>query len=232
MSVATRWLRGLVNYAPLGRLHRISRLKTIQWWPCCCPKPFPLVLKLFCSLKFAQLTAIDSVRGLLLTAWAVKYKCWRNQKWRFHGGCTKRLELLNDQQDGGVVDASYLSTTSDLVVTWAFFVHPWQPRSQGSLSCFNHGCSWSQGSQNLGDKTEYGRGTKVNNCRYDKSYSMGARNEFATPFIISSWRGFFKISTMPEKIVVQKCKRQNPGNGFCCSLSISCTGRLIYQSGK
>ena len=148
--------------------------------------------------------------------------------WRMH----ERLELLNDQQDGGVVDASYLSTTSDLVVTWAFFVHPWQPRSQGSLSCFNHGCSWSQGSQNLGDKTEYGRGTKVNNCRYDKSYSMRARNEFATSFIISSWRGFFEISTIPEKIVLQKCKRQNPGNGFCYSLGISCTGRLIYQSGK
>ena len=34
------------------------------------------------------------------------------------------------------------------------------------------------------------------------------------------------------KIVLQKCKRQNPGNGFCYSLGISCTGRLIYQSGK
>ena len=107
----------------------------------------------------------------------------------------------------------------------SLFVHPWQPRSQGSLSCFNPGYSWSQGFQNLGAKTENGRGKKLNNCRYDTSYSMGARNEFATSFIISWWRGFLEISTTPEKIVLQKCKRENPGNEVCYSLGISCTGR-------
>ena len=49
-----------------------------------------------------------------------------------------------------MVYASDLSTTSELVVSRAFFMHLWQPRSQGSLSCFNPGFSWSHGSQNLG----------------------------------------------------------------------------------
>ena len=48
---------------------------------------------------------------------------------------------------------------------------------------------------------------------------MGARNEFATSFIISSWRGFFKISTMPEKIVLYKNARDRTlGTGFAVHL--------------
>ena len=85
--------------------------------------------------------------------------------------------------------------------------------------------SWSHGSQNLRAKTEYGRGTKVNNCRYDKSYSMGARNEFATSFIINWWCGYLEISTTSKKTVLQKCKREKPGNEVCYSLGISCTSR-------
>ena len=42
---------------------------------------------------------------------------------------------------------------------------------------------------------------KVNNCRCDKYYLVGAQEEFDASFIISWWRGYLKMSTTPEKIV-------------------------------
>ena len=86
-----------------------------------------------------------------------------------------------------------------------------QPRSHGSLSC----------------SEKQVKGRRVNNYRFDKSYSVEAREEFAASLIISWRHGYLKMSTTPEKIVLH-IARENAGNkvgyilaGISCTLSIN-----------
>ena len=87
-----------------------------------------------------------------------------------------------------------------------------QPRSQDSLSCFGKEpwlrlVTWlpKSGSQ------KYRRRRRVNDCRYDKSYSIGTREEFAAKLIISWSRRYLKISTTPEKVVLHYARERTLG---------------------
>ena len=87
-----------------------------------------------------------------------------------------------------------------------------QPSSKGSLSCFGKEpwlrlVTWlpKSGSQN------YRRGRRVNDCRYDKRYSSGTREEFAAEFIISWSREYLKMSTTPEKVVLHYVRERTLG---------------------
>ena len=89
MSVATRWLRGSVNDAPLVRLHRISRLKTIQRWPCCCPKPIPLV---FIS---NSLPTNEDICSSVIITWSVCYRaCAEVLRFTITNDPPKRMSCL------------------------------------------------------------------------------------------------------------------------------------------
>jgi len=67
---------------------------------------------------------------------------------------------------------------------WLSMVWILQPRSQGFLSCFEKE-PWLRLVTWL---------PKSGNCRYDKRYSVGAREEFAASFIISWWMVFEKVN--------------------------------------
>ena len=101
------------------------------------------------------------------------------------------------------------------------------PRVSLLASRKNQGCGWSRGSQNLG--AERKGGEKINNYRYDKSYSVQAQEKIAASFIISRWCGYQKMSTRPEKIALHKTN-SIAGNEVSYSLGISCASRKINQS--
>ena len=69
----------------------------------------------------------------------------------------------------------------------------------------------------------------INNCRYDKSYSVGAGEQFAASFIMSRWCGYLQMSTTPEKIVLHNARererereRESDGNEVGYLLGVSC----------
>ena len=71
----------------------------------------------------------------------------------------------------------------------------------------NPGCGWSRGSQNLGAKSIREGTRKVNNCRCDKSYPVGAQEEFNASFILcfhSRGQHLCKFIATKENVYIRK----------------------------
>ena len=62
-------------------------------------------------------------------------------------------------------------------------------------------------------------------CRYDIVALSRPQRSLPHPLLLSSWRGYLKMSTTPEKNSIAYCKRENARNEVGYLLGISCTSR-------